>query len=319
MSTLTDDVRAEVVVRHPATGLAFAITSAVTFGMSGALVRPLLDAGWTPAAVAFARIGIAALGVLPFAVRALAGRWDLLRRRAGSVIAYGLIAVAGTQFAYFSAVAHMDVAPALLIEYTAPALVVVWLWVRHGERPGRTTVLGAILCALGLVLVLDLVSGADLSPVGVAWALSAVAGCAFYFVTSADETSGLPGIVLAGGGMLVGAVVLGGLGLVHVLPMRASSVAVTYAGSTVAWWVPVIGLGVITAAIAYVTGIEAAQRLGSRLASFVALSEVVSGVVWAWVLLGQLPHAVQLVGGLLVVGGVVAVKLGERRVVATPA
>ena len=33
----------------------------------------------------------------------------------------------------------MEVGPALLIEYTAPAAVVVWLWLRHGERPGPVT------------------------------------------------------------------------------------------------------------------------------------------------------------------------------------
>ena len=45
------------------------------------------------------------------------------------------------------------------------------------------------------------------------------------------------------------------------------------------WWVPLVVLGLVTAAIAYVTGIAASRRLGSRLASFVALVEVVAGVV----------------------------------------
>ena len=84
---------------------------------------------------------------------------------------FGLFAVAVPQFSYFSAIAHMEVAPALLIEFTAPAAVVVWLWLRHGERPGRVTLAGAGVAALGLLLVLDLFSGADLSLPGVLWAL----------------------------------------------------------------------------------------------------------------------------------------------------
>ena len=48
-------------------------------------------------------------------------------------------------------------------------------------------------------------------------------------------------------------------------------------------------LGVVTAAIAYTTGIAASRRLGSRLASFVALLEVVAAVGFAWLLLDQLP------------------------------
>ena len=51
-----------------------------------------------------------------------------------------------------------------------------------------------------------------------------------------------------------------------------------------------------------------------RLSSFVALLEVLSAVVFAWLLLGELPGAVQLPGGVLVLGGVVLVKLGEPSV-----
>jgi drug/metabolite transporter (DMT)-like permease len=94
--------------------------------------------------------------------------------------------------------------------------------------------------------------------------------------------------------------------------MRAESVDVDLAGTSVAWWVPIVLLGVVTAAVSYVAGIAAIRRLGSRLASFVALLEVVSGVLWAWFLLDELPHAVQLLGGVLILAGVVAVKLGER-------
>jgi drug/metabolite transporter (DMT)-like permease len=37
-------------------------------------------------------------------------------------------------------------------------------------------------------------------------------------------------------------------------------------------------------------------------------------VVWAWLLLDELPRPVQLLGGVLILAGVVAVKLGERTV-----
>ena len=55
-------------------------------------------------------------------------------------------------------------------------------------------------------------------------------GCATYFVISADESTGLPPLALAAGGLVVGAVALGLLGLVGLLPMRASTTSVTYAG-----------------------------------------------------------------------------------------
>ena len=212
--------------------------------------------------------------MLPFGLVAMRGRWHLLRRHVRTVAVYGVVAVALPQFSYFSAVAHMQVAPALLIEFTAPAAVVVFLWLRHGERPGRVTVAGAVVAALGLLLVLDVLSGADLSPVGVAWATMAMLGCATYFLMSGDDTNTLPPIALAAGGMLVAALSLALLGLVGLLDMHAESVDVDLAGASVPWWVPIVLLGVVTAAISYVAGIAAIRRLGSRLASFVALLEV---------------------------------------------
>jgi drug/metabolite transporter (DMT)-like permease len=310
MATLTHDVSARTAARTRA-GLTFALVSAASFGLSGAFARPLLASGWSPGAVVLIRIGVAAVVVLPFGIAALRGRWHLLRRNAGLVLTYGALAVAGAQFCYFSAVRHMQVGPALLIEYTAPAAVVLWLWWRHGQRPGPVTLAGAGVAAVGLVLVLDLFSEADLSLPGVLWALAAMVGAAAYFVISADETNGLPPIALAAGGLVVGAALLGGLGLAGLMPMESASASVAYAGTTVAPWVPLLLLAVVTAALAYTTGIAAGRRLGSRVASFVALSEVVAGVLWAWLLLGELPRLVQLFGGALILAGVVGVKLGE--------
>ena len=313
MTTLTRDT--PVAARRDAgAGLLLAIVSAATFGMSGALARPLLDSGWTAGGVVLLRIAVGALAVLPFGIAAMRGRWHLLGRALPTVVLYGILAVAGAQFCYFSAVQTMEVGPALLIEYTAPAAVVVWMWFAHGQRPGRLTIAGALVAALGLLLVLDLFSGADFDVRGAAWALGAMVGAAAYFVISADDRSGLPPMALATGGLIVGGLFLGLIGLVGLMPVRTASAQVEYAGLGVAPWAAILALGLVTAALAYGTGIAASRRLGSRLASFVALSEVVLAVLWAWALLGQLPGPVQFAGGALILVGVVGVKLGERTV-----
>ena len=141
------------------------------------------------------------------------------------------------------------------------------------------------------MLVLDLLSGADLAPAGVLWALIAMVCAASYFVLAAKPRPGLPPVALAGAGLATGALVLAALGAVGILPMHATTASPVYADSAVAWWLPLLGLGVVTAGFAYCTGIAASRRLGSRLASFVALLEVVAGVTFAWLLLDQLPGA----------------------------
>lgn len=293
-----------------ATGVLLALVSALSFSLSGPVGKGLIDQGWTPGAAVTARVLIAAAVLAIPAAVALRGRWHLLRKEAGTILAFGAVAVAGCQLAYFSAVARMDVAVALLIEFTSPVAVLVWTWLRHGHRPSRLTFLGAATAIAGLALVIDLTSGADLDGLGIVWALGAMLGAACYWILSGNESE-LPGVVLAATGLLVGGLVLLLAGAVGVLSLTATRSAVELGGADVPWWVALLVLGAVTAGLAYAVGILAVRRLGSRVASFLGLSEAVLGVVMAWLLLSETPRPVQLVGGALVLVGVLGVRLGE--------
>src|SRR5690348_10399939 len=142
MATMTND-RAVTRAQRTTSGLGVALASAASFGLSGPLARGLMDAGWSPAAAVAVRILVAAAVLLPFAAAALRGRWRGLRRHLPLIAVYGVVPIAGCQLAYFNAVARMPVGVALLVEYTAPVAVVGWLWLRHRQRPARTTVAGA--------------------------------------------------------------------------------------------------------------------------------------------------------------------------------
>ena len=128
------------------------------------------------------------------------------------MIAYGLIPIAGAQLCYYNAVAHLSVGVALLLEYTAPVLVVGWLWATTRRRPTNMTLAGVALAVAGIMLVLDVFAGAHINATGVAWGLAAAVCAACYFMMSDEVTadgSGLNSITLAAGGLIVGAVAVG--------------------------------------------------------------------------------------------------------------
>lgn len=301
-----------------ALGLLTAVLSAGMFATSGPFAKALLETGWTSGAVVLLRVGGAALVLLPAVVVTLRGRWHLARANARAVTAYGLIAIAACQVTYFYAVQRLDVGVALLLEYLGVVLIVLWVWLRTRRAPSTLTIVGIVLSVAGLVLVLDLGGQSRLDLVGVFWGLLAAVGLAVYFVTAAEDT-GLPPVALAGLGMGVGAVSLGVLGAVGVVPLRVAAHDVVLGGATLSWWVPVVELALVAAAAAYLLGIVAARRLGSTLSGFVGLSEVLLAVVWAALLLGEVPGPVQAVGGAIVLAGVVAVRAGELRVRGVPA
>jgi drug/metabolite transporter (DMT)-like permease len=294
-------------------GLSLALLSAATFGTSGVFARSLLDAGWTAGSAVTARVAVAALVLAIPALIAMRGRWHVARRSLGTIALYGAYSVAGTQVAYFYAVQHLPVSVALLLEYSGILVVVLWMWARHGQRPARLTVAGAAVALIGLVLVLNLAGGGEIDLIGVMWGMIAAVGLATYFVLSARVDPELPSIALASGGMAVGAVALALAGLVGLMPTGATFGDVPFAGHAVSWLVPVLGLSVVAAVVAYVAGIGAARLLGASLSSFVGLTEVLFAVLFAWLWLSELPTWVQAAGGVLIIAGIVLVRLGMDR------
>src|SRR3546814_16451853 len=71
---------------------------------------------------------------------------------------------------------------------------------------------------------------------------------------------------------------------------------VELAGVHLPWLVPVLGMGIVAAVFAYALGIAAARELGSKLAAFLGLTEVLFAVLFAWLLLDELPMVIQLAG-----------------------
>jgi drug/metabolite transporter (DMT)-like permease len=301
-----------------ASGFGLAVLSAATFATSGTFATSLFDSGWSPAAAVTARLVVAALGLSIPAVVVMRGQWRLLTATSRPVALYGLVAVAGAQLCYFNAVAHLSVGIALLLEYTGTVLIVGWLWLRHGQRPRPLTVGGIVVVIVGLVLVLDLSGHQHIDLVGVLWGLGAAVGLATYFLLSASASDGLPPIAMAWGGITVGAAFLLVLGLVHAVPFHANTGDVQLLHHRFSWLVPVLGLGLVAAALAYACGIAGARRLGAKLASFVGLSEVLFAALFAWLFLDQHLGALQIAGGVLVLAGIAIIRADERQPLPDP-
>ncbi|MEV1071979.1 EamA family transporter [Micromonospora parva] len=298
---------------RPAAGVGLALLSAVTFATSGTFARSLIEAGWSAESAVIARVGVAALVLAIPALLSLRGRWHVLRSNATAIGLFGLLGVALAQVCFFNAVRYLPVGVALLLEYLGIILVVVWMWLRHGQPPRRLTIAGSMAALAGLAFVLDLAGTADFHPVGVIWGLGAAFGLAGYFVLAGRVDPRLPSVAMASGGMAVGAAVLLLIGLTGLLPLHATFGEVTFAGQATSWLVPIAGLSLVAAVIAYLAGIAGTRILGPRLSSFVGLTEVLFAVLIAWLFLNELPTGWQLFGGALIVAGVALVRLDELR------
>lgn len=285
-------------------GLVIAVLAAFTFGTSGALIKPLLESGWSPAAAVTVRAFVGGLVLLPVAIMLLRGRWHAVWRGRWRIVVMALIGVAGTQFVYFAAVQRVPVNTAVLIEYMAPLLLVLFVWVRTRRVPRVVVLVGSVVALAGLVLVVSPGGSGGVDPLGLGFAALSAVGCAIYYVLAARPSDGLPPIAFAAFGLLGGALSLGIVGLVGLVPFATSFSDVAVLGTTAPWWVPLLIVAVVGTAFAYAASITATEMLGSRLASFVGLLEVVAAAFYAWLLLGEALTIAQLLGGVLILVGI---------------
>ncbi|WP_235892545.1 EamA family transporter [Mycolicibacterium hodleri] len=300
----------------------FAIGSAFAFGMSGPLGKSLMEAGWSPTAAVTARLAGGAVAMAVFATIMKPGWIREAMQHWKTVVAYGMVPIAGAQLCYYNAVSHLSVGVALLLEYTSPVLVVGWLWATTRRRPSNLTSAGVALAVAGIMLVLGIfegggLSGAHVNPTGVAWGLAAAVCAACYFMmsdeVSADGDEGsLHSITLAAAGLVVGAIAVALLGLSGAMPLTFTSNDTVVAGVTMSWVIPVVALALIPTAIAYTLGIMGIARLRPRFASLVGLAEVMFAVLAAWALLGEALTPTQAFGAAVVLAGLVLARQGDR-------
>ncbi|MET0812734.1 MAG: DMT family transporter [Microbacterium sp.] len=289
-------------------GIVLAVASALAFSSSGPLVKPLLEAGWSLGAALLVRMGLSGLILAPALLRAIRRQKHFVRRHGVLIAGFGLTAVAGCQIFFFSAMQRMPVAVALLIQYLAPVLLVLYAWARTRTAPSRLVIAGSLVAIVGLVLVVD-ISGAQFDLLGTLFALAAAVCVGAYFLISERTGDDLPPLALASGGLLVGTALMGVLAVIGVFPVVAPMVDVTLAGVTVPWWMPLLWVAGIATTVGYAFGVMAVPRVGSRIASFVGLSEVLFALGFAWLLLGETPAPIQFVGGALILVGVVLVRM----------
>lgn len=286
--------------RHRGLGLTLALTSAVAFGGSGTVAKPLLTAGVSPLQVTWLRVSGAALVLLPLAVRHIA----VARRHPRLMVTYGLVAIAGCQAFYFAAVSRIPVGVAILVEFMGPVLVLLWLRFVARRHVSWRAAVGVVLAVTGLAMVVEVWSGVRLNTVGLLFGFAAACCQAFYFVLAdrGDAQPVDPQAVISYG-LLSGALALTLVSRPWEIDWEVLGSALPVGSRTTPALLLVAWVVLVSTVLAYLTGISAVRRLSAQVAAAVACLEVVIAAGIAWVALAEALSAPQIVGGAVVLAG----------------
>ena len=294
--------------RRPRVGYAMTVVAAIMFSINGAVSKIALGASeigtlrWTELRTTGAFLGLA----LGLALLAPSRLRIGTRRELGRLVFYGLVGFAFVQWFYFVAIDRLPIGIGLLFEFTAPVLIALWARFAWHEPVRRRVWPALALVLLGLALVAQIWDGLTLDGLGVTAGLAASVGLAVYYlmgerlVGRRDPVSvvcfalgfaslafavGLPWWSFPVDELRVGAV----------LPQSFGTVPV---GALALWG---IVLGTI---VPFSLSIAALKHLPATTVGIVATLEPVAAAVVAWVWLGEVLVAVQILGGVIVLVGI---------------
>ncbi|MGB3439461.1 MAG: EamA family transporter [Actinophytocola sp.] len=294
-------------------GTVLIVLASICFGTSGPLVKPTMDAGLSPQQVVSFRIGLAAAMLL---VCVAVTRPKLLAVRRSDLpvlIGYGLIGVASVQFLYFAAVSRIPIGVAMLLEFTSPVLVALWVrLVRRVVLPASMWV-GTALALLGLAMVAEVWQGLRLDALGLLFGVGAALCAAAYFLIGERGVSTMPMVGLVTWGMVIGAVAVAVMAPPWSLPGEIMAADADFGGLAVPVWVLLVACAVISTAMAYLLSISAMRYLPPNVVSVIAVCEPIVATTLAWLVLGQALTVVQIAGALVLLAGATVVQLAARR------
>lgn len=281
--------------------LAIALAAAL-WAIAAATARSLFDRGVEPIELAEARSVLAALG-LAFLPQA---RRSAPQRSLWPVIALG-VSIALVNAVYYMAIARLDVAVALVLQYTAPALVVGWVAWQKRAAPSAEVAAALAVTFVGVVLVSGLLDSGvgKINAVGIAFGLASSLFFATYTLLS--ERAGAAFGVL--GALLRGFVAATLMWVAFQIPRGVPTELFDPANLPLVLFIGLVGT--LAPFILYLWGVQ--QVRAERAAIAATLEPVLAGVI-AWIWLGQLLTPLQIAGGALCLGGVVALQIRRRTV-----
>lgn len=294
---------------RPWLGYAMVMTAATLFAINGVVSKVILSSGLSSLRLTEVRITGAAIGLVLIVAVARPASLRVTRRELPFLAAFGILGLAFVQWLYFLAIHRLEIGIALLIQYLAPLLVALWVrFVVH--RPVRRRLWLALALALfGLMLVVEIWEGGTLDGVGVAAALAAAVAFAFYILMAEEGVKRRDAVSLSAFGFVFGALFFACIQPWWSYPWHIVGEDVSLLGNLSSTQLPVWALMcwmiVLGAIVPFVLFVGSLHHIPATRASILAMLEpvVATAVAWAW--LDESLGAVQVVGGVIVLAGIV--------------
>ncbi|MGA9968651.1 MAG: EamA family transporter [Terriglobales bacterium] len=302
---------------HPVRGYLYIASAAFMWGVAATLGRAAFTGRLLPKGQALRPIDPLILSqsrttfsfiVLLIALVLLRG-WNRLRLPVSDfrrMFVLGILGVAASNYLYYLAIQRTNVATAIILQYTAPILVLLYTVARGLQKPTIQRIAAVGLAVSGIALVIGIFgsSGFRLDAIGVMAALGAAFSFAFYNI-------GGHSILARYDRWTVLLYVIFSASLFWMVVNPPWKIAAAH--YSVDQWLFLLVFSLISVLAPFSLYFAGLQHLEPTRAIVVSCLEPVFSIVIAAVALGEVVRPLQTVGIVLVLVAIVVVQLPDRR------
>ncbi|CAB5003966.1 MAG: EamA family transporter [Actinobacteria bacterium] len=290
-------------------GEILALAGAVAFAFNGIVAKLVLTSGLSSMRLTQVRCGGAFLILGAYVFFRYRDRLRTTKQELPWLAAYGLVGFMAVQAFYFVAIARMHVSIGLIIEFTAPIWIVMWLRYVMKKYVPPLMWISISMAFGGLLLIAQVWKGQTLDPIGVSAALVDAIALAIYFLlgekltrTRDAETLSVYGFGFASLGLLI-------LMPIWDYPVGIFTQSINLQGIladyNVPGWVLIVWIILMGTIAPYLLVVNGIKLLSASTASVMGMAEPVLAGIFAWIWISEKWNVVQLIGGVVVIIGII--------------
>ena len=296
----------------------FLITAAFGFAAGGVAAKVLREANLDAFRLTQIRITSAALILLIIAL--IKGKKQLAVKRSEikDLVLFGVIGIAVVNSFYYFALKYLYVSVALIIEFTAPIWIALYLRFVKKKNISRTAWIGIICAFSGLVLISQVWTGKSLHPLGVIVAILDALALAYYFLTADRLGQNRSSLSLTTWGMGIAAIfwaiALPWWNFPFEFLTQTFSLSGELSRFSAPGWALILWIVVTATVIPYLLTVTAIKELSASTSSVIAMLEPIIAGVIAWILLNEAFTNIQLFGCAVVLFGIYLADKARQRI-----
>ena len=223
----------------------------------------------------------------------------------GKLLIFGLFGIALAQYSYFKAIAISGVGVATVLQYVAPTLLIIYLFLRYFKKPTPAEFCCVLLALTGTICIVSQ-GGLDISTINgdaLFWGLISAASICVYTLQPIELLKKYSTTSIVGVAMFI-------CGILSLAMFQQIDSEAIWDGMTWVGLFTIIILGTVVSFNAYIEGV---RRIGAVQGSILSSLEPISAALFGWALLGNEFTLVGIFGMICIIATVFIIAWDRQR------